>query len=294
MSVFDAARSLAHALRRRSRLLLPQRAQVFLHTYAKIRRAERGEDVVVPIDLPKGHRVLVLAPHPDDEVIGCGGTLHKHCLAGHEVVCVYLTSGEATCAGGSSTKGTSGIGEMRELEARKGAEAIGFSRLDFLRQKDGDLQPTDNVVQRIAQHVANLRPDVVYLPFFLERHPDHLATNRILMSAYLQASPKIEFRCCAYETVDPIPRPNCVVDISESVSTKTLALEQHETARKAMNIIDPTLGLNMHRALHISGGKGYAEAFVHTTADEYFRLLQAVSSEIQQPDLHPTSEIPPP
>src|SRR5262245_2441565 len=42
---------------------------------------------------PGGQRVLVLAPHPDDEVIGCGGTLYKHTRAGHAVTVVYMTDG---------------------------------------------------------------------------------------------------------------------------------------------------------------------------------------------------------
>jgi len=54
----------------------------------------RGADILPKlIDKPAGKNILVLAPHPDDEVIGCGGTLYKHFLAGAEITVVYMTDG---------------------------------------------------------------------------------------------------------------------------------------------------------------------------------------------------------
>ncbi len=273
MSLLNAARLALHMLKGNVRAHLPHATRMSLAAYARLRQAELGQDAVVPIRRIKGPTVLVLAPHPDDEIIGCGGALHKHCLAGDDVTCVYVTDGEASGGGAPSIRRQ--IGGCRQREARSGADIIGVKKLVFLHQANEDVQPTGELVQRITELVATTRPDVVYLPFFLERHPDHFATNEVLMQAYLQASPRMEFYCCAYETVDPMPRPNCVVDIGDSVSKKAQALRVHETALRSMNIVDPTLGLNMHRALHIPGGKGYAEAFVYTPATEYFRLFQA-------------------
>ncbi len=242
-------------------------------SYVRLRCAAPGKDVAIPIDKPPGPRVLVLAPHPDDELIGCGGTLHKHCLAGDEVVCLYLTNGEASS--GFAHLDRNARGELRAYEARKGAKIIGIQNLIFLHQKDSDLQPSEEIVSAVAQHIRDFRPNVVYLPFFFEKHPDHFQTNRILEQVYLRVFGALDFRCAAYETTTPLI-PNCIVAIDELASLKRLALEQHRVALDAMNIIDTTLGLNRWRSLETSGGRGYAEAYLHVNARDYFDLLESV------------------
>ncbi|HVA44313.1 MAG TPA: PIG-L family deacetylase, partial [Acidimicrobiales bacterium] len=58
----------------------------------------RGIDAPRPMDLPPGRRVMVVAPHPDDELVGAGGTIAKHVAAGHLVHIVMATSGEASAS----------------------------------------------------------------------------------------------------------------------------------------------------------------------------------------------------
>jgi LmbE family N-acetylglucosaminyl deacetylase len=241
--------------------------------FERLLQTKNGEDIVVSIDKPKGPKVLVLAPHPDDELIGCGGTLRKHCLAGDEVVCLYLTSGESSS--GFSHLDQRTRRELRENEVRKGASIIGIEKLIFLQQKDGKLQLSEEVVSAVTKHIRDLRPDVVYLPFFLDKHHDHFQTNRILDTVYQYAYPTLEFRCAAYETFTPL-LPNCVVDIEEVVAIKRLALEQHSTALDAANVIDMILGLNKYRSLQTSNGNGHAEAYLYTRASRYFELFHTV------------------
>jgi LmbE family N-acetylglucosaminyl deacetylase len=215
--------------------------------FERLLQTKNGEDIVVSIDKPKGPKVLVLAPHPDDELIGCGGTLRKHCLAGDEVVCLYLTSGESSS--GFSHLDQRTRRELRENEVRKGASIIGIEKLIFLQQKDGKLQLSEEVVSA--------------------------ETNRILDTVYQYAYPTLEFRCAAYETFTPL-LPNCVVDIEEVVAIKRLALEQHSTALDAANVIDMILGLNKYRSLQTSNGNGHAEAYLYTRASRYFELFHTV------------------
>jgi LmbE family N-acetylglucosaminyl deacetylase len=276
--MFDIVHKVSFLLRRNISPLTPKQMKIYLEVYAQLQQARNGKDLIISIDKPKGSAVLVLAPHPDDELIGCGGTLHKHCLAGDEVVCLYLTNGEASS--GFPHLSQAARGELREDEARKGAEIIGIQKLIFLHQRDGGLQPSGEVISTVTEHLMNLRPDIVYLPFFLERNVDHFETNRVLMAAYLQCSPALSFQCAAYETVTPM-LANCVVDIEKFVSIKKLALEQHNVALDAMNIVDSTLGLNRYRSLYSSDGNGYAEAFLYTPADEYFRLFRSAFPDAQ-------------
>jgi LmbE family N-acetylglucosaminyl deacetylase len=184
--------------------------------------------------------------------------VRKHCLAGDEVVCLYLTSGESSS--GFSHLDQRTRRELRENEVRKGASIIGIEKLIFLQQKDGKLQLSEEVVSAVTKHIRDLRPDVVYLPFFLDKH---------------HAYPTLEFRCAAYETFTPL-LPNCVVDIEEVVAIKRLALEQHSTALDAANVIDMILGLNKYRSLQTSNGNGHAEAYLYTRASRYFELFHTV------------------
>src|SRR5262245_34849548 len=76
--------------------------------------------------------VLVLAPHPDDEAIGCGGTIHLHRERGERVRVVFLTSGERGIAGVASET----VRTMREAEANAAADILGVQGVDFLRLPD--------------------------------------------------------------------------------------------------------------------------------------------------------------
>src|SRR5689334_3911187 len=116
-------------------------------------------------------RVLVISPHPDDESIGCGGTLRKHVLGGDEVRVVFLTSGE---------KGGHGLppeetAPLREQEAVAAAKILGLARLEFWRQPDGELEATPEVASRLLDLLAAFRPHLVYAPHDREMHPDHRA-----------------------------------------------------------------------------------------------------------------------
>src|SRR5262245_23568919 len=105
-------------------------------------------------------RVLVISPHPDDESIGCGGTLRKHVLEGDMVEVVFLTSGEK----GGHSVAPQETARRREAEAQSAAEILGISRLEFYRGPDGALSVTLSVVDRLRARLEDWQPDVIYLP----------------------------------------------------------------------------------------------------------------------------------
>src|SRR4051812_26082117 len=90
-------------------------------------------------------RVLVVSPHPDDESIGCGGTLRKHVLNGDSVHAIFLTSGEA---GGHGRSRDETI-HLREREAQRASEILGLTTIEFWRQPDKELRATRPVVERL-------------------------------------------------------------------------------------------------------------------------------------------------
>lgn len=231
---------------------------------------------------PGGEKVVVLAPHMDDETIGCGGTLALHVRAGAEVAAVFLTDGRH---GTSSLAGLSGEARRREeqaLVARRKDEAraalakLGVADVLFLDVEDGTLAASTEVVRRLRQALERLRPEIVYVPSFLEEHPDHRAASRVLVEA--ARGSRLRFDCFAYEVWTPL-FPNCLVRIDDVTPTKEAALREYETQLAQFDYVRTALALNAFRSIGFTNGYGrFAEAFAVTPVEEYRRLFEAYSA----------------
>lgn len=220
----------------------------------------------VVIDKPKGSRVLVLSPHPDDDVIGCGGTLYKHRLAGNEVTVAYLTDGRK---GSPAPTDEESLVAERRKEAEAAARVIGINNLVFLDNRDTRLKRSTETVRQMSKLLEETRPDVVYLPFFLDNHRDHVAANEIFVASCESGSYRLQ--CYAYEVWTPIV-PNCFVDISDCIAQKLEAIRQHRTQAN-LDIVGKIGGLNAYRSMASPDTK-YAEAFYACAARDYVRLFR--------------------
>ena len=122
-------------------------------------------------DLPPGENVLVFSPHCDDESIGCGGTLHKHHQKGHHLTAVFMTDGSKCDSNGDNAND---IVRIRKQEAETAAQILGIDRLIFLGYPDRQLRTTQEVVRRVEEILDEVKPDTVYLPFFLDKVHLHI------------------------------------------------------------------------------------------------------------------------
>ena len=124
--------------------------------------------------------VLVIAPHPDDESIGCGGALRLHRLRGDRVVAVFLTSGEL----GLKHLPREAAWEIREREARCAAKILGCVEVAFLRRPDwfvgSDVKGAAKALRPILKREA---PQMIYLPHPADAHPDHQAALPVVRAA---------------------------------------------------------------------------------------------------------------
>jgi len=222
------------------------------------------------VGTPPGSVVAVLAPHPDDDVLGCGGTLIKHRNSGHTISTITFTDGSL---GDPSFTDKSDLIEVREKESQKAAAIIGISRSEFLREKDQELKSTPNVIERLAGLLEEIKPDLVYLPFFLDNHPDHVAANAIFYGSVEKNKPG--FNCCFYETWTPL-FPNILVDISEEMDLKIKAIEEFKTQLKQFDYVRISKGLNSYRSMLFGESSTYAEAFYIMPINEYLSLFQTV------------------
>jgi N-acetylglucosamine malate deacetylase 1 len=210
----------------------------------------------VKLAAPDSGRVLVLAPHIDDDVIGAGGCLRKHVELGNEVAAVYFTD----CT------------PERTREAREAAGVIGFSALDFFPYEGKSLGGNSEVEEKISSTISEYKPGIVYLPSFLDRHNDHLAVNHCL--ARLHVKYGYTFTVYAYEVWTAI-MPNLVVDISGAIDKKKEALSKYRSQLLSHDWIEGAVSLNRYRGV-TSGAGLFAEAFMRYSMGGYFELWKKV------------------
>ena len=201
----------------------------------------------------KRSRVLVLAPHPDDEAIGCGGTLRWHVEQGDEVHVIFLTSGE----GGVRRQDPGETARIREKEARAAAKVLGYRAFEFWREPDGRLRSTGTLRKRLAQKLRGFRPHLLYVPHPGEMHPDHRAAARLVKQTKTKGT-EVRF----YEVWTPLQRIDHVQDISAQIQKKRAAIRAHKSQCAIMRFDDSALALARYRGeMHSWPGGRYAEVF---------------------------------
>jgi N-acetylglucosamine malate deacetylase 1 len=172
--------------------------------------------------------ILAFGPHPDDIEIGIGATLAKQAALGHRVGLCDVTAGEM---------GSNGTVEERLAEAEAATKVLGARWRVNLRLPDRGIGKDPSHVRVAAEMVRGARPRVVALPYWSDRHPDHMAASELLteavFSAGLRRFPaageawKAESVC--YYFINDSATPSFVVDVSEHYETKRRALACHKT-----------------------------------------------------------------
>ncbi len=200
--------------------------------------------------------VLVIAPHPDDEAIGCGGALCQHADAGDRVVAVFLTSGEL----GLKHLAREEAWKIRESESRRSAKILGIAEVNFLRGPDwstGDDVPL--LAKPLRAILQQERPELIYLPHPREWHPDHQAALRIVRAALRGLEGKVpELR--GYEVWTPLSEHDHVVDITAVMSRKLRALRAHRSQLSEFDYVRAVRGLNQYRGV-LAAKCHFAEVF---------------------------------
>lgn len=183
-------------------------------------------------------QVLVIAPHPDDEVLGVGGTIVK-----------LRSQGSRVCVVVATTAGPPRFGpEVLATGRREAAVAhrlLGVDDTRFLPLPAAGLGelPHSDINAALVEVFADVRPDVVFVPFGGDLHLDH---QRIFLSALVAGRPSTGFTprsIYAYETlsetnwnapyVSPSFVPNVFVDITEHLETKLEAMSAYASQLKA-------------------------------------------------------------
>ena len=222
------------------------------------------EDSLIPFhstDLT-GKRVLVLAPHPDDETFGCGGTLALHARAGDPVKVIFLTNGAKGDVSGEKDKEE--YVKLRQNEAVKACTCLGVTDLEFWPYEDRALAGSRGALRRMIDLLEDFRPQLVYAPSPLEFHPDHRAACVLLCDAIHSYLPDLDV--AFYELGQPV-RVNCLVDITGVSEQKVQAVSSHESQLRERAYGDISLALDRYRSLTLTEDVIYAEGFSVWGAD---------------------------
>lgn len=229
--------------------------------------ATRGIDQPRVGDLPTRPPVAVLAPHPDDEALGCGGLIAKHRQRGESVSIIFLTSGERSLG----ARGDSRAARVREREdeaiAATRALGVGEDALHFVRAADGDAEAALDGVREV---LIGLQPRAVCAPWPTDGHRDHRRTTTTL-AALLPLVPTVE-RVVLYEVWSPLVA-NHLVDIADVIDIKVDAVRRYASAGRVAAYADGVAALARFRAVTAGPGVDAAEAYCVLERDEFLHLM---------------------
>jgi LmbE family N-acetylglucosaminyl deacetylase len=220
-----------------------------------------------------GSCALVFAPHPDDEIIGCGGTLLRLAGAGARVICVHATDGSDSHALRDAPEEIRRT--VRLTEARAVAAAAGFHESVFWHADNRAFRATGELAEQAARLLRQHRPRLIFTSFLTDIHPDHLTLNQILAEAIEAAGDVLEGSLVLGYEVWALAPPSLVCDVTGVREQQEALLWSYTTAMKVDDFIALCERRNYYHACRLLGRAGYAEVFHAVSAREYPALVAA-------------------
>ncbi|MCA6070535.1 MAG: PIG-L family deacetylase [Endomicrobium sp.] len=204
-----------------------------------------------------GKKVLVIAPHQDDEAVGCAGTLIKHSKAGGCVEIAFCTHDTFE----------------RMKEAEQAAKIIGSKRNHFMQFAARSLSGNKDFEDALTLLINKVNPDVIFIPFFFDKHNDHTAISQVLVN--IKKKINLKFMVYCYAIWSPL-NPNCLFDISDVWELKKQTIECYRTQIVSRDYVKIARGLNQYWGELKEHNMQYAETFFMMTIREYISLWNKV------------------
>jgi len=218
-------------------------------------------------------KVLVIAAHPDDEILGCGGTIIKHLKKKHKVVSVILGEGITSRDIKRDKNSKKKLSRLKK-DATKANLKLGIKKLFFENLPDNrfdDLNFLD-VVKIIEKYIDKYKPNIIYTHSSFDLNKDHKITSNAVMTAsrpqrdlkflkkilFFETPSSSEWENSQKETF----KANYHVDISRYINTKISALKEYKTEMKRWPHPRSLRGIKILANLRGAQiGCEYAEAF---------------------------------
>lgn len=186
--------------------------------------------------MTKIKKIMVIASHPDDEVLGCGGTLIKYSKLGYEIKIIFMTNGVSSRSNYKKKEI-----KIRKLSAIKAGKILGAKKIKFFNFKDNAMDTVSliTIVKKLEKEIKYYKPDIVYTHFYGDLNIDHEITSRAVMTACRPINKlsieKIFLFYIPSSTEWRLDRknknyiPNWFEDISKNKIEKKLALKCYKT-----------------------------------------------------------------
>jgi LmbE family N-acetylglucosaminyl deacetylase len=210
-------------------------------------------------------RVLVVAPHPDDEVAGCGGTIALHRAAGDQVSVLHVTDGRRSRSLGLPPDE---VATHRRAEARAAIAVLGISGWEWLGLREGEWADAD-LAEPLARLLRELEPHTVYLPSRIDFHPEHYRVAKVA-GEVLKNATLADRAIRVYQVQVPLTAPlgNVVAAIDGVMpavrASAACYVSQESSLRGPMRL--------KRYAARARGVRGYAEEFWEMNATAYVAL----------------------
>lgn len=241
---------------------------------------------------PVAGRVLVLAPHYDDEVLGCGGLILQLAAGGARIVCAFMSDGSGGAEGPPEGTTREQYSRRRRKEADEAAATLGIDSVVHLGirhgLRDGALTSS---LDALTGHVETLlqehRPDLLLAPSPLEVTPDHRATFRALHEALINgrqgrtaggeplpsrdddSSPgDLALRVLCYEVNHPF-YPDLLVDVTAELDGVVGAMSHYRSQLERHDYMGSCRGLRRYRSLTVPDPCRYAEGYCQLTVNDF-------------------------
>lgn len=230
-------------------------------------------------------RILVFAPHADDEVFGCGGMLAYFASRGDDVRCVILTDG----AGGDPAGLEADIAKTRIGESRAAGKELGVTDYHFLAFPDGGLPSAHGLVESLVSELEDFGPTLVFGPSLQEMHGDH----RALAHAVLSAMGHSDARLFLYG-INAQVQANVMFDTTAQAAKKRRAVECFESQLAYHDLVTKTVAVDTARTVNIEDASVYqVEGFLSLDPKEPGALeTYRVSMGLLLDSVFPSADLP--
>jgi LmbE family N-acetylglucosaminyl deacetylase len=245
------------------------------------------ESAFIPYD-PQRHcppgSALFLAPHPDDEVFGCGGAIMKHLAVGDEVKVIIVTDSSY----GSFLPGEVGQ-SVRRRESQAAASVLGYGEPIYWGRGDRELVYDESLILSVVDALSETKAEILYAPSWWEVHPDHYVLALAAVEALRRCPRPIQLMM--YEVGVPL-HPNYLLDITELVNQKQKAMACFESQLKIQRYDLHLTALNRFRSYTLPPNVEYAEAYRLVRGEDLIQNpLQAIRPGLYYAQTHSVSAL---
>lgn len=200
---------------------------------------------------------IIFSPHPDDEIIGLGGTIIKLIKDRSKLHCIYFSTDRE-----------------RIKEYKTVSKLLNFSTTQ-LNLKINNFAINNKNLDLIAKEINLRNPKRIFLPFLFDDHDDHRRVNQFLLELFKKKLIlKKDFEVWGYQIYSFFPT-NLYVDITKNIKNKIFYLKKYKSQVKKKNFVHLVLSMNAYNSRFINTSKKlYLENFFVVPSKEYFKLCE--------------------